>query len=302
MVRLSPENDESWSSLALFFLPCWPALLAGGLSNRYKLQMLCCALPEKHSASKRQTWYVNPILFNAVYSWYGLYRPFIQGYLEAGSDGLMLFFPARSNTSHYWRSAAHSWVHGQCLRSESEWREPPLGRDSCHQYVFHFTVTKTSVIYWCLPCSIPFPVKARGSCLVSRRMQSGLCPVISTMHLNCRCWQKMQFPYLKQWQSPVPHPLKMLCFWFSFTKATTSFGVLFAISRSVGKKCAKIFLELGGKGDYWLQREGKREHVTQRGIPDVKCLFQGHLWHRDFDACYSLAGACIQHHSSAPNT
>ena len=106
--------------LLLFFYCANLPFLAVGPSSRHKWQTPSCVLPEKHSASKSQTWYVNPISF----------------YWRT------LFFPARSNTSHYWRSAAHSWVYGQCLRSESEWREPPLGWDSCHQYVFHFTVTK----------------------------------------------------------------------------------------------------------------------------------------------------------------
>lgn len=52
----------------------------------------------------------------------------------------------------------------------------------------------------------------------------------------------------------------------------------------------------------WTQSRGKREHGTQRNISDVKCLFQGHLWGRNLRACYSLAQACFQNHSSAPNT
>lgn len=150
----------------------------------------------------------------------------------------MLFFPARSNPSHYWRSAAHSWVCGQCLRSESERREPPLGRDSCHQYVFHFMVT--NVVCWCLnlPCSITSPVKASGWCLVSRRRQGDLPSKYHAPKLQMLA--KMQSLSLKHWQNAVSYALKMLRFWFSFTKATKSSGVLFAFSQSVIKMCKDL--------------------------------------------------------------
>lgn len=144
---------------------------------------------------------------------------------------LTLFLPSRSNTSHYWRPAAHSWVYGQCLRSESEWRKPPLGRDSCHQYVFHLGVTRQMLyfdvwIYWAVShlqwnqvAGPQFPV----GCKVA-------CPVLSTMHLIEDAGRNAVLP---------SH--KMLRFWFSFTKPAESFGALFAFSQSAGKMC-KDFL------------------------------------------------------------
>lgn len=61
---------------------------------------------------------------------------------------------------------------------------------------------------------------------------------------------KMQSLCLKHCQNAISCPLKVLRFSFSFSKATKSFGVLFAISQSVGKKCQDLLcVELGGKGD-----------------------------------------------------
>lgn len=108
---------------------------------------------------------------------------------------------------------------------------------------------KTNVIYWYLnlPCSITSPVKASGRCLVSRRMQGGL-PCDKYCAPKLHMLAKMQSLSLRHWQNAIPHPIKMLRFWFSFTKAAKSFWVLFA---NQWKKCSKIsFLELGGKGDY----------------------------------------------------
>lgn len=166
----------------------------------------------------------------------------------------------------------------------------------------------------------------------------------------------MQSLSLKYWQNAIPHTIKMLCFWFSFTKVAKSFWVLFAFSQSVEKMCKDLlsgarrqrwlllrdWTWLGStcpvqvsKGNHmsyeelgmkhwakertaqpsncciclyktavllWTQRGGKREHVTQRDISDVKCLFWGHLWGRDLHAHYFRAQVCIQNHSSAPNT
>lgn len=42
--------------------------------------------------------------------------------------------------------------------------------------------------------------------------------------------------------------------------------------------------------------------LIQKSASDVKCLFQGHLWGRDFHIHYSCVQACIQNHSSATNS
>lgn len=110
---------------------------------------------------------------------------------------------------------------------------------------------KTNVFYWCLnlPCSIASSVKESGRCLVSRKMQGGL-PCDKYRAPNLKMLAKMQSLSLKHWQNAIPHPIKMLCFWFSFTKAAKSFWVFFAFSRS-GRKMCKDLLS-GARWQRWL--------------------------------------------------
>lgn len=61
---------------------------------------------------------------------------------------------------------------------------------------------------------------------------------------------KMQSLSLKHWQNAIPHPIKMLRFWFSFTKAPKSFWVLFASSQSLEKRCKDLLS--GARWQRWL--------------------------------------------------
>lgn len=154
---------------------------------------------------------------------------------------LTLFSPARSNTSHYWRPAAHSWVYGQRLCSESEWREPPLGRDGCHQYVFHLGVTQQMLsfdvwIYWAVShprwnqvAGLQFP----GGCKVT-------CPVLSTTHLIADASRNAVL---------LSTPTKYCASDFLSLRLQSLLGLCLP-STNQRENCAKIScIELGGKGD-----------------------------------------------------
>lgn len=195
------------------------------------------------------------------------------------------------------------------------------------------------------------PVKASGRCLVSRRRQGDL-PSHKYHAPKLQTLAKMQSLSLKHWQNAVSHGLKMLRFWFSFTKATKSSGVLFAFSQSVTKMCKDLILGArwqrwclirdglglgvlvlckGVKETTWILSRPREEALQKKGqlspqivlpvykthlwtqrrqegprtseeISDVKRLLKGHLWGQICMHSYSLAQACIQNHSSAPNT
>lgn len=109
---------------------------------------------------------------------------------------------------------------------------------------------KINVISWCLnlPCSITSPVKASGRCPVSRGMQGDL-PCDEYHAPKLQMLAKMESLSLKYRLNAIPHPIKMLRFWFSFTKAAKSFWVLFAFSQSVEKMCN---VPSGARWQRWL--------------------------------------------------
>ena len=92
-------------------------------------------------------------------------------------------------------------------------------------------------------------MKASGRCLVSRGMQDGL-PCDKYHAPQLQMLAKMQSLSLKHWQNAIPHTIKMLCFWFSFTKAAECFWVLFAFSQSVEKMCKDLLS--GARWQRWL--------------------------------------------------
>lgn len=99
---------------------------------------------------------------------------------------------------------------------------------------------RMNVIYWYLnlPCSITSPVKASGRCLVCRRMQGGL-PCDKYLAPKLQKLARIQSLSLKHWQNAIPHCFKMLCFWFSFTKATKSFWGFVCLQPISGKNAQR---------------------------------------------------------------
>lgn len=89
MVSLIWENAESWSALALFFstmLTC--PFSCGDFEQVTIADAVSCTVREAQCKQKTNDMSILS-RFNDIYSWYHLYRPFVQGYLEANSLQLL---------------------------------------------------------------------------------------------------------------------------------------------------------------------------------------------------------------------
>lgn len=181
-----------------------------------------------------------PSCFNDVYSWYGSYGPFNQGQLSAAAQSCRwtnVFLSCQIKHKSLLKACSPqlSIWSVSTLRIRTERASPWLRQLSPVRISLHGH--KTNVICRCL--NLPCPVTASGRCLASRRMQGGL-PCDKYHAPKLQMLAKMQSLSLKHWQNAIPHPLKMLHFWFSFTKAWKSFGVLFAVGQSVEKMCKDL--------------------------------------------------------------